>query len=69
MALTRKYDLARSTTSEELSRLDRIPAASRDWTRRRGRLVVLLKAKAGVTHDGSLKSFVAVTPIASEASW
>jgi len=59
--------LARSTTSEELSRLDRIPAASRDWTSRRGRLVVLLKAKAGVTHDGSLKSFVDVTPMASEA--
>jgi hypothetical protein len=61
--------LARSTTSGELSRVERMPAASRDWTRRRGRLVVLLKAKAGVTHDGSLKSFVAVTPIASEASW
>jgi len=28
---------------------------------------VLLKAKAGVTHDGSLKSFVDVTPMASEA--
>jgi len=52
-----------------VSRVERMPAASRDWTRRRGRLVVLLKAKAGVTHEGSLKSFVAVTPIASEASW
>jgi hypothetical protein len=61
--------LARSTTSEEESREERMPAASRDWTRRRGRLVVLLKAKAGVTHLGRLKSLVAVTPMAREASW
>jgi hypothetical protein len=46
-----------------------MPAASRDWTRRRGRLVVLLKAKAGVTHFGRPKSFVAATPIAREPTW
>ena len=61
--------MARSTTSEEESRPERMPAASRDWTRRRGRLVVLLKAKAGVTHFGRLKNLVAATPIAREASW
>jgi hypothetical protein len=61
--------LARSTTSEDESRPERMPAASRDWTRRRGRLVVLLKAKAGVTHFGRPKSFVAATPIAREPTW
>jgi hypothetical protein len=50
MALTRKYDFARSTVSLDASRESRMPVDCRDWTRRRGREVVLLKARAGVTH-------------------
>lgn len=55
--------------SEDESRSERMPAASRDWTSKRGRLVVLLKAKAGVTHFGRLKALVAPTPMARETAW
>jgi len=69
IALTRKYDLARSMTSDDESKLVKMPAASRDWISSKGRLVVLLNAKAGVTHDGSLKSLVNPHPSRREPTW
>jgi hypothetical protein len=50
IALTRKYDFARSIVSLDASRESRMPVDCRDWTRRRGSDVVLLKERAGVTH-------------------
>jgi hypothetical protein len=38
------------------------PVASRDWMRRRGREVVLLNARAGVTHDGKWNMRVEMRP-------
>lgn len=69
MAFTKKYDLARPMTSDDESRLVKIPAASRDWMSSRGRLVVLLKARAGVTHDGSLNALMSPHPSKREPTW
>jgi hypothetical protein len=43
-----------------------MPVALSDWMSKRGRLVVLLKAKAGVVQPGSEKKRVAMTPMAME---
>ncbi len=64
MALTRKYDFARATAPPEESSVSRSCVAASDWTSSSGRLVVLLKAIAGVTHDGALKMRVMAAPIA-----
>jgi len=45
-----------------MSNLSRIPVDSRDWMRRRGRAVVLLKQRAGVTQEGNLKMRVVTKP-------
>ncbi len=46
----------------------RMPVDSSDSIKRRGRLVVLLKARAGVTHDGNLKSLAAASPMPMETT-
>lgn len=44
----------------------RIPVASKDCTSKSGKEVVLLNARAGVTHVGSLNARVARTPSSME---
>jgi hypothetical protein len=46
--------------------LDRIPVVSRDWMTRRGKDVVFLNAMAGVTQEGSSKTYVTAAPRAKE---
>jgi hypothetical protein len=70
MALIKKYDWARLTASDVLSpslRIEsRILVASNDWMSKRGKLVVLLKARAGPVQLGSLSKRVAMTPMIIE---
>ena len=67
IAATRKYEVPRLRAAEVVSVFDmrkdfRIPAELSDWIKRSGREVVLLKERAGVTHDGSLNSLVRMAP-------
>ena len=70
MALTRKYvfalSIAASLDSPDGVMRERMPVAARLWTRSSGSEVVLLKARAGTTQLGSLRSLYASSPIAIE---
>jgi hypothetical protein len=70
MALIKKYDSARLTAESASSpslRIDvKMPVALSDWMSNSGKLVVLLKANAGVAQLGSLSKRVVKTPMAMD---
>ena len=72
IAFTKKYDWALSIAADDESpslNIDwSMPVASSDCMRRSGRLVVLLKARAGVTHEGNLNVRDAKTPRTMETA-
>jgi hypothetical protein len=59
MALTRKYDSARSSAADDVSPSRmielRMPVAPSDWTSKSGSEVVLLKQQASLSQAGALK--------------
>jgi hypothetical protein len=71
MELIKKYDCALETASDAESPSRKMvfsmPVASSAWISKRGKLVVLLKARAGVAQLGSFKKRVVTDPMATES--